>query len=266
MKKFKKALALLLSVLFVAGCFAACSSGGEDTAAKSDLQNIKNKGTMVIGITEYEPMNYYDENGTLVGFDTEFAQAVCEKLGVEAQFQVIDWDNKTFELESGSIDCCWNGMTLTEEVKAAMSCTSPYVKNEQVLVMKSDAIGNYTDVSQLGELTFAAESGSAGAAAIESAGYIDKCTTVTAQSDALLEVESGSVDACVIDSTMAKAMTGEGTSYKDLAYGIALTSEEYGIGFRKDSDVTAEVNKIIEEMKADGSLQQLADKYELTLA
>ena len=265
MKKMKKFLAVLLSVLFVAGCFAACSDS-QTASADSDLQYIKDKGTMVIGITEYEPMNYYDENGELTGFDTEFAQAVCEKLGVKAEFIVVDWDNKILELDSKSIDCCWNGMTLTDEVMAAMNCTQPYVKNEQILVMKSDVIGNYTDVGRLGDGTFAAESGSAGAAAIEDAGYMANCTTVTAQSDALMEVESGSVQACVIDSTMAKAMTGEGTSYADLASGIALTSEEYGIGFRKDSDVTAEVNKIIEEMKADGSLQELADKYQLTLA
>lgn len=269
MKKFKKLLAVLLSVLFVASCFAACSNS-QTAKTSSDLEYIKNKGTMVIGITEYEPMNYYvkDENGNdvLTGFDTEFAQAVCEKLGVEAQFIVIDWDNKIMELNSEAIDCCWNGMTLTDEVTSAMSCTEPYVKNEQVLVMKSDVIGNYPDVASLADVTFAAESGSAGAAAIESAGYMDNCTTVTAQSDALMEVESGSVQACVIDSTMAKAMTGEGTSYADLAIGVALTSEEYGIGFRKDSDAAAEVNNIIEEMKADGSLQALADKYQLTLA
>ena len=277
MKKFKKFLAVLLSVLFVAGCFAACSdtsstsdSGSADdasaTATGSDLQYIKDKGTMIIGITEYEPMNYRDENKNWTGFDTEFAEAVCEKLGVTPEFQVIDWDNKIFELDSKAIDCCWNGMTLTDEVMSAMSCTEPYVKNEQMLVMKSDVIANYPDTASLAGVTFAAESGSAGASAIEDAGYADNMTTVSAQSDALLEVESGSVQACVIDSTMAKAMTGEGTSYADLATGFALTSEEYGIGFRKDSDVTAEVNKIIEEMKADGSLQELADKYQLTLA
>lgn len=267
MKKFKKFLAVLLSVMLVAGCFAACSDSSSNTdASASDLQYIKDKGTMVIGITEYRPMNYKDGNGDWTGFDTEFAQIVCEKLGVEPQFMVIDWDNKIMELDSKAIDCCWNGMTLTDEVMASMNCTEPYVKNEQILVMRSDVVGNYPDVASLADVTFAAESGSAGAAAIETAGYMDHCTTVTAQSDALMEVDSGSVQACVIDSTMAKAMTGAGTSYADLATGITLTSEEYGIGFRKDSDVTAEVNSIIEEMKADGSLQELADKYQLTLA
>ena len=147
-----------------------------------------------------------------------------------------------------------------------MSCTKPYVKNEQVVVMKADAVKNYTDVASLKDVTFAAESGSAGEAALKDLSLDANLTSVAAQSDALMEVKSGSVQACVIDNTMANAMTGEGTSYSELAQGISLTSEDYGVGFRKGSDLTAEVDKIIDEMKADGSLQKLADKYNLTLA
>lgn len=263
MKSLKKVLAVLLCVLFVSGMFAACSKSNN---SKSDLDYVKSKGKMVIGVTLYEPMNYKDESGNWTGFDTEFAQAVCEKLGVEAEFIVIDWDNKIFELDSKKIDCAWNGMTLTDEVKESMSCTKPYVKNEQVVVMKADAVKNYTDVASLKDVTFAAESGSAGEAALKDLSLDANLTSVAAQSDALMEVKSGSVQACVIDNTMANAMTGEGTSYSELAQGISLTSEEYGVGFRKDSDLTAEVDKIIDEMKADGSLQKLADKYNLTLA
>lgn len=263
MKSLKKVLAVLLCVLFVSGMFAACSKSNN---SKSDLDYVKSKGKMVIGVTLYEPMNYKDESGNWTGFDTEFAQAVCEKLGVEAEFIVIDWDNKIFELDSKKIDCAWNGMTLTDEVKESMSCTKPYVKNEQVVVMKADAVKNYTDVASLKDVTFAAESGSAGEAALKDLSLDANLTSVAAQSDALMEVKSGSVQACVIDNTMANAMTGEGTSYSELAQGISLTSEEYGVGFRKGSDLTAEVDKIIDEMKADGSLQKLADKYNLTLA
>ena len=263
MKSLKKVLAVVLCVLFVSGMFAACSKSNN---SKSDLDYVKSKGKMVIGVTLYEPMNYKDESGNWTGFDTEFAQAVCEKLGVEAEFIVIDWDNKIFELDSKKIDCAWNGMTLTDEVKESMDCTKPYVKNEQVVVMKADAVKNYTDVASLKDVTFAAESGSAGEAALKDLSLDANLTSVAAQSDALMEVKSGSVQACVIDNTMANAMTGEGTSYSELAQGISLTSEEYGVGFRKDSDLTAEVDKIIDEMKADGSLQKLADKYNLTLA
>lgn len=265
MKNFKKILAVLLAVLMVGAAFAACSAKSNDSA-ESDLAYIQDKGEMIIGITEYEPMNYQDENGEWTGFDTEFAQAVCQKLGVEAKFQVVDWDNKHLELNAKSVDCIWNGMTLTPEVLAAMDCTEPYAMNAQVVVMAADKAANYTTVESLADLTFAVESGSAGEEVLAEAGLGDKATAVAAQSDALMEVASGSVDACVIDITMATAMTGEGTSYANLATALELNSEQYGIGFRQGSDAVEQVNAIISEMKADGSLQALADKYGITLA
>lgn len=236
----------------------------EDKTAEGDLAYIKGKGKLVVGITEYEPMNYLDENGEWTGFDTEFAEIVAEKLGVEAEFVEIDWDGKIMELDSRAIDCVWNGMTLTDEVLKGMNCTKPYVVNAQVVVMNKDKLADYETVESLEGLTFVAESGSAGAAAIADAGY--EAVEVATQADALMEVATGVEDACVIDITMANAMTGEGTSYADLGYTISLTEENYGIGFRKDSDVTAAVNDIIDEIIADGTLVKLAEKYNLTLA
>ncbi len=235
----------------------------DETKSDSDVAYVTEKGTLVVGITEYEPMNY-KEDGKWTGFDTEFAEAVAEKLGVKAEFVEIDWDNKVFELNSKAIDCVWNGMTLTTEVLNSMNCSNPYVVNAQVLVMNKDKIGDYTTVESLKDLTFVAEAGSAGAAAIADAGYT--ATEVGTQADALMEVAAGAEDACVIDITMANAMTGEGTNYADLTYGLSLTSEEYGIGFRKDSDLTEKVNGIIDELNNDGTLPALAEKYELTLA
>lgn len=278
----KKVLSVLLAALMmfsVVSLFAACSkdadekdsTGAADSSqtTESDLAYVQNKGKMVIGITEYEPMNYYekDENGNevLTGFDTELAQAVCEKLGVEAEFIVIDWDNKWPELKAKSLDAIWNGMTITDEVIANSSVTKAYVKNAQVVVMKADAAANYKSLDQMTDLSFAVESESAGQGVLDDAGMTNY-TAVTAQSDALMEVQSGSADACIIDLTMANAMTGEGTSYSDLTQAATLNEEEYGIAFRKDSDITAEVDKILDEMRADGSLQKLADKYALTLA
>lgn len=270
----KKILALILTIAAVC-CFASCG-GNNQTAdtnsddvktnsqqTESDVDYIKNKGTLVIGVTDYEPMNY-KENDEWTGFDTEFANAVAEKLGVKAEFKEIEWDNKIMELNSKSLDSVWNGMTLTDEVKNSMSCSKPYVVNAQVVVMDKDKIDNYKSIEDFSDVAFVAEAGSAGEAAVLDAGY--NCTAVSSQADALLEVSSGAADACVIDITMAKAMTGEGTSYSSLKEGLALTSEEYGIGFRKDSDLTQEVNKIIDELKADGTLDKLAEKYNLTLA
>ena len=257
----KKILALVLALVLVFS-FTACSEKTETSS--SDLQYIKDKGTLVIGITDYAPMNYKDANGNWTGFDTEFAQVVGEKLGVKVEFVEIEWSSKIMELDSKAIDCVWNGMTITDEVKNGMNVTKPYVVNAQVVVMAADKVGNYKTADDLKGLKLVAEAGSAGEAAITDAGLTS--TGVLTQADALMEVSSGAADACVIDITMANAMTGAGTSYTSLAAGLALTSEDYGIGFRKDSDVTAEVNKIIDELIADGTLKALADKYELTLA
>ncbi len=274
MKKFKL-LAILMAVVLVAGMFCACSNGKVDENAENnqeavsvveDIAYITENGKMIIGITDYAPMNYYGDDGVLTGFDTEFAQAVCEKLGVEAEFIEIDWDNKFLELKSNSIDCIWNGMTITDEVKLNADVSKAYVKNAQVVVMNKDKAADYKAVEDLKELSFAAEAGSAGEAAIKDNGLDGNYVAVNAQTDALLEVMSGSADACVIDITMANAMTGEGTSYADLTSVLELTTEEYGIAFRQKSDLTAKVDAIIDELKADGTLDALAEKYELTLA
>lgn len=259
----KKTFALLLALVLALTCLTACGSSSD-----SDLKYIQKKGTMIVGITDYAPMDYKDENGNWTGFDAEMAELVCKELGVKCEFFVLaDWGKKFYELETKNIDAIWNGMTITDEVTLNTNCTAPYVVNAQVLVMKADAVGNYTDTASLSGLTFAVENGSAGQDAVLGIGIPENQIVATQdQAAALMEVSAGTSDACVIDITMAKAMTGEGTSYADLAPGISLTSEEYGVGFRKDSDVTAKVNEIMDKLKADGTMQALADKYSLTLA
>ena len=259
----KKMFALVLALILALSCLTACSA-----SSGSDLKYIQKKGTMIVGITDYEPMDFKDENGNWTGFDAELAELVCKELGVKCEFFVLaDWGKKFYELETKNIDAIWNGMTITEEVKLNTNCSDPYVINAQVLVMKADAVDQYDAVELLQGLTFAVENGSAGQDAVKEIGIPDdQIIAVQDQAAALMEVAAGTSDACVIDITMANAMTGEGTSYANLAPGISLTSEEYGIGFRKDSDVTVKVNEIMTKFKADGTLQALADKYSLTLA
>ena len=177
----------------------------EEEATIKDLDAIKAAGKLVIGITDYEPMNYKDDKGEWTGFDTEFALIVCEKLGVEAEFVEIEWDSKFLALESKAIDCIWNGMTISEEVLKNTSCSKAYVKNAQVVVMAKDKIGEYKDAASLKDLTVAVESGSAGFTAAKDSG-IENITEAGTQTDALLEVQSGACDACIIDLTMANAM------------------------------------------------------------
>ncbi len=274
----KKVLAIAMSVVLVLGivcAFAACGgNGGNDTtapaddttkaAATSDLAYIKDKGTMIIGITEYEPMNYKDENGKWTGFDTEFAELVCAKLGVKAEFVEINWDTKTTELKTKTIDAVWNGMTIKEELKDSMDISDAYVLNAQVIVTKAENAEKYADAEGIKDAAIAVESGSAGES--EASAVATNVIPVKTQADTLVEVKSGSADCAVIDITMAKAMTGEGTDYEGLTYTGSLSEEFYGIGFRKGADTCTEINKIIADLKADGSLQKLADKYGVTLA
>ena len=259
----KKMFALVLAILMVASLFTAC---GASKAPETDLSYIKNNGKLIVGITDYAPMDYKDENGEWTGFDAEFAQLFAKDLGVECEFYVIaDWGKKFMELDTKQIDAVWNGMTITEEAKLNSNVSDPYVVNAQVVVMKADVVADYDYMESLNGLTIAVENGSAGQ---DAANAIEGATIVPLQDQgaALLEVKTGTADACVIDITMAYAMTGEGTDYADLAAGISLTEELYGVSFRKDSDVTAAFNDFMAKIKADGTLQALADKYALTLA
>lgn len=237
------------------------AEAAEDTAtdAKSDLAYVKEKGTLVVGITEFEPMDYKDENGEWIGFDADMAKAFAESLGVTAEFQVIDWDNKILELEGKTIDCVWNGMTLTDEVTSAMECTNAYLNNAQVVVVPADVADQYQDEESLKDLSFAVEAGSAGEAEVSALGL--NYTPVSSQADALMEVASKSSDAAVIDSLMAGAMIGEGTGYADLTYTIGLNSEEYGVGFRKGSDLAAALNDYFTTSLEDGSMEKVAETY-----
>ena len=163
------------------------------------------------------------------------------------------------ELNSKAIDCVWNGMTLTEEVTSSMECTDAYLENAQVVVVPADVADKYQDEDSLADLSFAAEAGSAGEEELEARGL--NVTPVTAQADALMEVEAGTSDAAVIDLLMAAAMIGEGTSYADLTYTVSLNSEEYGVGFRKGSDLADELNDFFTASYEDGSIQKLAEQY-----
>ena len=265
--KITKIIALMLAVLMIAIPLAAC---GKDTAnddekkkPATDLEYVQDKGTLVVGMTEYPPMNYRDDNGEWVGFDTEFAQLVGAELGVEVEFVEIVWNTKWFSLDTKDIDCVWNGMTLTDEAKANANCTDTYVINAQVVVVKDTNAEKYTDAESLKNATVAVEVESAGLSASEAAGF--NTVEYPSQADALMAVEAGKADACVIDITMANAMTGEGNTYAKLTSKFSLTEEEYAIACRKDSDITAKINEIMAELIEDGTLPALAEKYGVTL-
>lgn len=227
--------------------------------AETDMEYVKNKGVLVVGITDFAPMDYKNAEGEWIGFDADMAKAFAEYLGVKVEFVEIEWDNKILELNAKSIDCVWNGMTLTDAVKAAMETANPYANNAQVVILPADKAADYADVAAMNKLVFAVEAGSAGEAEIDKLGY--EKTAVTAQADALMEVAAGTSDAAVIDSLMAAAMVGEGTGYPNLVYTFGLNSEEYGVGFRKGSELAAALNDFMVKAWEDGTMLKIAEAY-----
>lgn len=267
MKNMKK---LFAAVLVVAMMLALGACGGDPAGSteESDAAYIREKGTLVVGITYFDPMDYKAEGSDeWIGFDADLAKAFAESLGVKAEFTEITWDYKVEELESKAIDCVWNGMTLTDGVKAAMDTSVAYCNNYQVLVYAEDRAADFEGITSLEGLSVAVESGSAGeeAAVALSAGVVP----VQSQAGALMEVAAGTSDCAVVDVLMAAAMTGEGTGYESLAYSVnlndvqGLPAEEYGVGFRKGSDLVEAFDQFWQEKTADGTVAEIAERYGL---
>ncbi len=281
----KKAVAAIMAGIMTAGVLAGCGSqettgssaasaeaakaqsteaetaeGTAEAAAEdSDVAYIQDKGTLIVGITDFEPMDYKDESGNWIGFDADMASQVAKDLGVEVQFVEIDWDNKILELENKSIDVVWNGMTLTDEVTSSMECTNAYCNNAQVVVLPADKAGDYPDAESMKDLAFAVEAGSAGEQAAQDNQF--NYTALSSQADTLMEVSAGTSDASIIDLLMAGAMIGEGTDYPTLTHTLELTTEEYGVGCRKGSDLASYINDEFKKLYEDGTMQQIAETY-----
>ena len=255
----KKIFAILMAALMVISCFALTGCGSSEEGTESDLAYVQEKGTLVVGITDFAPMDYKDENGEWIGFDADMAVAFAESLGVDIEFIEIDWDSKEMELENKTIDCVWNGMTLTDGVMEAMECSNAYCNNAQVVVVNKKIADKITDVDACKDLAFAVEAGSAGEEQANANEF--NATGLKTQADAVMEVAAGTAEACIIDSLMAGAMVGEGTSYPDLVATIGLNEELYGVGFRKGSDLAAKLNEFFKGAYEDGSMETWAKKY-----
>jgi len=262
----KKTLSILvvLVVLLTGVLLTGCGK-----TQKTDWDYIQSKGEMTIGITYYQPMNYLDANGNLTGFDTEFAEAVCQKLGITPKFQEIDWDSKETELDGKTIDCIWNGMTKTPERAQNMDLSESYMNDRQVMVVPSSRVDLYQTAADLAGKEIVAEKGSASESAEQSDSFFaqGKYTAVDKEENALMEVKAGTADAAVCDYVMAAGSLGAGSNFTDLVISPYWTAqeEEYSIAFRKNSPETlAKINEAIDELKADGTLESIAAKYNIT--
>ncbi len=275
-------LATVMCLTMIAGCGASGGAPAEGTteaaAGGSDWAYIQDKGEMVIGMTLFAPMNYYDDNNEFVGFDTELANAVAEKLGIKVKFEEINWDSKEVELNSKNIDCIWNGMCITEERKQNMSMTDPYLKNTQAMVMKADREAEI--MKDVSGLTVTAEQGSTGEGKIDGSIEDDETVKVSAKeyfahsnyvasdsmAKALMEVKSGTADIAVVDSVCALAMVRPDSDYSDMVVNMdnQFGDQEYGIAFRKGSDAEDVISDAIEELYKEGVVEEIAAKYGLS--
>ena len=251
----KKILSVVMALAMLCGIAAMFSSCGDENE-------------FVVGITYYAPMNYMNDAGELVGFETEFARAVCEKLGYKVRFQEIDWSAKETELNSGAIDCIWNGMTIDEEKKANMALSDPYMQNKQVLVVKSENLEKYSDAAALESARIVAESKSAGETVATSDEVFAKSafTAVDTQAKTLMEVNSNTADGALLDYVASIGMIGEGTDYDNLVVvdEYEFSPEQYAIAFRKDDTETRDkFQKAIDELMADGTIDAIAKTYKL---
>ena len=268
----KKLVALVLAILLAVGML------GMAAAEESDWEYIQNKGEVVVGMTIFAPMNYY-VGDNFVGFDTELTTAVFNKLGVSVKFEEINWDSKEIELNSKNIDCIWNGMCITEERKENMSMTNAYLYNTQAIVAKADKISDLL-ANGMNGVYVVAEQGSTGEGKLTGDIADDETVEVSAKeffaganytpvdsmAKALMEVKAGTADVALVDSVCALAMVGEGTDYADMVVNLDnnFGLQEYGIAFRKGSDVTEKVNEAIIELTKDGTIAEIAARYGLT--
>ncbi|MBQ9745132.1 MAG: transporter substrate-binding domain-containing protein [Clostridia bacterium] len=271
----KKIISVIMAILMIATLSLSFTSCSND---KSDWEKVEENGKLVCGITIYAPMNYYDANGDLeaditgdlVGFDTELAKLVGEKLGVDVEFKVIEWGNKYIELNSGSIDCIWNGFTSNSkdddgiERSEKVDFTYAYLDNAQCVVVKKSDLSKYTSSASLSGKKATAEAGSAGESYAKSVTSADKVSGVESQMNTFIQVKTGAVDFAVVDVLLAEEIVGKGT-YSDLAIvsAIEIDKEVYSIGCRKDSDLDEKINEALVELLNEGKIEELAEKYDV---
>ncbi|MCH5297345.1 MAG: transporter substrate-binding domain-containing protein [Ruminococcus sp.] len=262
-------MAAAMSASVLAGCGGSSSTESNSEGSTGDWSYIEEKGDFVIGITYFEPMNYLDDSGELTGFETEFATKVCEEMGVTPKFQKIDWDSKEVELNAKTIDCIWNGLTITDERKENMDISTPYMENKQVMVVKADKASEFSaDKALTSNVTVVAEKKSAGEDVAKEEEYFADANyvSVDSQAKALLEVKSGTADVAIIDYVMSIGTLRDGSDYADLTVveDMSFAPEQYGIAIRKNSTETLEkLNAAIQKLADNGELDNIADEYNL---
>lgn len=266
MKKNVLVIIAIIAIILVAiGAFYAIEVNKEQ---KTDWDYIKSKGELIIGYEDHMPLNYLDDEGNLIGFDTEFAEALTEKIGVKAVFQTIDWDAKETELNAKNVDCIWNGLSVNKERAESMDLTIPYMNNKKVIITRTEDKDKYNNKEDLKDAVVVANTGSINEEIVQTDPFFSlaKYVALDSQTRAFMEVSSGSADIAVVDYVASIATFMENSSYKNLTIAKQLEGEDYvyAVAFRKNSPETLKVvNKAIEELQEDGTLKKIAEKYDL---
>lgn len=283
----KKVLAALMALALAATC-AACgdnggssSTGGEDSngsssAAATDDQSwekVESAGTLVLGLDDaFSPMGYKDtETGDIIGFDIDIAKEVCSRLGIELKLQPIDWNNKQSELENGNVDCLWNGFSKTPERDEQFNLSIPYMKNEQIILVKTDS--DYQALEDLAGKTIGVQADSSAESALEAEEnkeFKDSLGEIVKIEDyamAVLEIQNGTIDAISIDEVVARFyLNNDPDAYRILSdsdgNALSLATEDYVIGFRKsDNALKEKVEEALREMSSDGTMKTISEEW-----
>ncbi len=262
MKKniIKVIIAAMAVVLAVGMCVGLCACGSDNS---KDVEYIKEKGTLIVGVTDYAPMDYQEtEGGEWIGFDADMAKLLGQELGVKVEFVEIDWEQKITELKSKKIDVIWNGMTVSDDLAKSMDFSYSYSTNSQVAVVKSANAGKYTTLDSMKGAKIVVESASAGETVAKENFAQDKIVGLQGQMKALEEVYMGTSDVAIVDLTLAASKCGQG-SFTDLKIvdGLRIGEEEFAVGIRKGSNLTAEVNKCLVKYYKNGKMNELRLKY-----
>ena len=261
----RKVILVLMVIMLMSMILVGCGGGAEEEAAADESwTKVEDAGQFILGLDEsFPPMGFRDDKGEIVGFDVDVAKEVCSRLGIELVLQPISWDTKDQELNTGKIDCIWNGFTITEERKEAALFSEPYMKNQQIVVVMADS-----DVAALADLEgkkLGLQSGSSAADALAGNEEFKASLGEVAEFDdnmtALMDLEKGGVDAVLMDEIVARYYI----QTKDKGYKVldeALSAEEYGVGFRKDdAALMQKFQETLEEMASDGKLAEISTNW-----
>ena len=258
----KKILAVLCSLALMAATVSMLTACGDKTIPYPNEDGYVVK----VGVTLYEPMDYKDPNGKWIGFDAELAEKAFGELGYDVEFVEIVWETKVMSLDSGEIDCIWNGMTVTAELQESIELTDPYLVNQQVVVARKADAEKYVTTADIAKATSVAfEGGSAAESVLEGLSLEEgKQVSCDKQIDTFLEVKTGSSDIAVVDKTLAQSVCGQG-DYADLTFiDVGFAQEEFAVGFRKsDAEVCGKINELLTKYATDGTIDALKTKYDI---